>query len=92
MTANFLSVGLIVAQAALASPLAADMRAPDGSAIERVAVDCSAAAAQVVSETGGQLLSASAQTQSGQTVCVITVLVPGSGDERPRKITISVPQ
>jgi hypothetical protein len=97
MIANILSVGLIVAQAAMATPLAADMgapvgTAPDGTAIARVAADCSGAAAQVVGQTGGQLLSASAETQGGKVVCVITVLVPGNGSERPKKVTVSVPQ
>lgn len=92
MTANILTFGLIAAQMATASPLAAELRAPDGTAIERVAVDCSGAATQIVAQTGGQLLSASAQTENGQVVCVITVLAPGNGTERPRKITISVPQ
>jgi len=50
--------------------------------------DCSAAAARAVAETGGQLLSVRA---SGG-VCVITVLVPGNGNERPRKVTIQVRQ
>jgi hypothetical protein len=55
------------------------------------AADCSAAASRVVSQTGGQLLSATPQQQGGGTVCVITVLVPGHGDERPKKVTVSVP-
>jgi hypothetical protein len=58
----------------------------------QAAADCSRAASQVVGQTGGQLLSASAQTQGGQVVCVITVLVPGNGSERPKKVTVSVPQ
>lgn len=49
--------------------------------------DCSAAAAQVVSETGGQLLSAQPSGDS----CVITVLVQGNGSERPRKVRVKVP-
>ncbi|MAZ82670.1 MAG: hypothetical protein CML31_07290 [Rhizobiales bacterium] len=55
------------------------------------AADCSSAASRVVSQTGGQLLSATPQNQGGQTVCVITVLVPGNGNERPKKVTVSVP-
>ncbi|OCW55867.1 hypothetical protein AWJ14_14940 [Hoeflea olei] len=65
--------------------------APDGTAIIRAAADCSGAAAQVVGQTGGQLLSASPKNQGGQTVCEITVLVPGSGNERPKKVTVRVP-
>lgn len=92
MTVKILQIGLIAALAAMAAPAAAQMRAPDGTTIVHAAADCSGAASQVVGQTGGQLLSASAQTQGGQTVCVITVLVPGSGNERPKKVTVSVPQ
>ncbi|MCA1366519.1 MULTISPECIES: two-component system FeuPQ modulator FeuN [Ensifer] len=53
----------------------------------RAAGDCSAAAAQVVAETGGELLSAR-PTGDGQ--CVITVLIPGNGG-RPKKVTVKVP-
>jgi hypothetical protein len=55
--------------------------------VVRVAGDCSAAAAQVVADTGGELLSAQ-PTSDGQ--CVITVLVPGNGG-RPKKVTVKVP-
>lgn len=92
MTVRFLQFGLIAALAAMAVPAAAQMRAPDGTAVVPTAADCSRAASQVVGQTGGQLLSASAQTQGGQVVCVITVLVPGNGSERPKKVTVSVPQ
>ncbi|MEM5473423.1 hypothetical protein WNZ14_16955 [Hoeflea sp. AS60] len=92
---NLLSIGLVAAQVATASPVTTvsqEMRAPDGTAIVRIAADCGGAASQVVGQTGGQLLSASAQTQGGQVVCVITVLVPGNGNDRPKKVTVSVPQ
>lgn len=95
MIMNFLTIGLVAAQVATMTPVASvsqDLRSPDGTALVRVAVDCSGAANQVVSQTGGQLLSASAQTQGGQAVCVITVLVPGNGNDRPKKVTVSVPQ
>ncbi len=54
-----------------------------------VAGDCGTAASRVVRETGGQLLSAQ-PSSDGQT-CVVTVLVQGSGSERPRKVTVRVP-
>ncbi|MGK9050174.1 hypothetical protein QTA58_02315 [Neorhizobium sp. CSC1952] len=54
-----------------------------------VAGDCGSAASRVVRETGGQLLSAQ-PSSDGQT-CVVTVLVQGSGSERPRKVTVRVP-
>jgi hypothetical protein len=94
MIMNFLTVGLVAAQAATMTPVATmsrDLHAPDGTAIVRVATDCSAAASKVVNQTGGQLLSASASSSNGQAVCVITVLVPGNGYDRPKKVTVSVP-
>lgn len=92
MTATILTAGLIAVHTATA-PVQAPVVPISGDAeILRVAVDCSGAAAQVVSQTGGQLLSASAQNQGGQPVCVITVLVPSNGSDRPKKVTISVPQ
>jgi len=45
------------------------------------------AAAQVVAETGGELLSAQ-PTADGK--CVVTVLIPGNGG-RPKKVTVKVP-
>ena len=51
--------------------------------------DCSAAAQQVVDQTGGQLLSA--QPSSDGQSCIITVLVQGDGTSRPRRIRVQVP-
>lgn len=53
--------------------------------------DCSAAASQAAAQTGGQVLSVQASNQGGQTVCVVTVLIPGEGGERPRRTTITIP-
>lgn len=95
MTMNILSIGLLAAHAATMAPAAAvpvGLWAPEGAAVVRVAADCSAAAAQVVGDTGGQLLSASAKSSGGQMVCEITVLVPGNGNDRPKKVTVRVPQ
>lgn len=55
-------------------------------------VDCSSSAQQVVSQTGGELLSAAPATQNGQTVCKITVLVKSSTGQRPKKLSVTVPQ
>ncbi|KQT55276.1 MULTISPECIES: hypothetical protein [unclassified Aureimonas] len=54
--------------------------------------DCSAAAAEAAAQTGGQVLSVSSREQGGRTVCIVTVLVPGEGGERPRKRTLTLPQ
>ncbi|KQR78213.1 hypothetical protein ASG25_03365 [Rhizobium sp. Leaf384] len=56
-------------------------------AVAPVSGDCSAAASQVVAETGGDLLSVQL-TSDGQ--CVVTVLIPGNGG-RPKKVTMRVP-
>lgn len=55
--------------------------------VVQVEGDCSAAAEQVVADTGGELLSA----QPKGDTCVVTVLVPGKGNARPRKVTVRVP-
>ena len=58
----------------------------DGQMVAQNAADCRAAAARVVAEIGGQLLSV--RESGGE--CVIIVLVPGNGSERPRKVTMRV--
>ena len=77
-----LSVAVVAAGLVVSAP------SPDatGTFVVRVAGDCSAAAAQVVEETGGQLLS----VQPVGDTCIITVLVQGNG-QRPRKVTVKVP-
>lgn len=82
-----------MASSLLSAALAASLMLPgvpltgDGGDVVWVAGDCSAAAAEVVAETGGELLSA----QPRGDVCVVTVLVPGKGNARPRKVTVRVP-
>ncbi|MBD9371536.1 hypothetical protein IB238_02630 [Rhizobium sp. ARZ01] len=82
MTSPFL-IAATAASLAFAQP-AADRPA---DVLMVAAADCSEAARQVVADTGGELLSA--QPRNG--VCVVTVLVPGKGNARPRKITVRVP-
>ncbi|NVP54208.1 hypothetical protein [Mycoplana rhizolycopersici] len=82
MTSPILIAATAVSMAVFA-PSAAD-RPQD---VQTVASDCSDAARQVVADTGGELLSA--QPRNG--VCVVTVLVPGKGNARPRKVTVRVP-
>lgn len=62
---------------------------PDES-FEIAAADCSGAAAQAAAQTGGQVLSVSSRQENGQTVCVVTVLVPGTDGGRPRKETVTI--
>lgn len=63
-----------------------------GQPVLMAAGDCSEAAAQAAADSGGQVLSVSSRQQDGKTVCVVTVLVPGSDGGRPRKRTITLPQ
>ena len=56
------------------------------------AADCSQQANQVLSQKDGQLLSAVATNANGQAVCQVTVLVQENGEDRPRKVTVNVPQ
>ncbi|NKQ84043.1 hypothetical protein [Rhizobium ruizarguesonis] len=74
--------------AALAAGLVVSAPSPDATStfVVRVGGDCSAAAAQVVEQTGGQLLS----VQPVGDTCIITVLVQANG-QRPRKVTVKVP-
>jgi putative hemolysin len=53
---------------------------------------CSAAAAQAAAQTGGQVLSVRASQQGDRTVCVVTVLIPASDGNRPRRQTITIEQ
>lgn len=59
-------------------------------AFETAAAGCSGAAAQAAAQTGGQVLSVSSREQGGQTVCVVTLLVPGTEGDRPRKTTVTI--
>ena len=78
---------------AVSSPLAGETAelSEGGPALIRIAAgDCSAAAARAESQTGGKVLSVSTQQQGGQMVCVVTVLVPAQGGDRPRKKTVTI--
>ncbi|UJW76560.1 hypothetical protein [Rhizobium sp. SL42] len=81
-----------VAASAAVAPLpasgqeAAKPKRVEGQMVAQNAADCRAAAARVVAEIGGQLLSV--RESGGE--CVIIVLVPGNGSERPRKVTMRV--
>lgn len=73
---------------AVAGPSAAAPAEPPAPVIEMAQTDCNAAAQQVVAQTGGQLLSVSPGPNGS---CNVTVLIPGNGNERPRKVTVTVP-
>lgn len=55
-------------------------------------IDCAQSAEQVIAQTGGELLSATPTIHNGQSVCKITVLVKSSSGQRPKKLSVTVPQ
>lgn len=83
----FMASPLLITALAASLMLPAPFETGTADSIVKVAGDCSSAAAQVVAQTGGELLSAE---PSGD-ACVVTVLVPGKGNARPRKVTVRVP-
>jgi len=83
----FMASPLLIAALAASLTLTGPFDTGASSDVAEVASDCSAAAAQVVAQTGGELLSA----QPKGDTCVVTVLVPGKGNARPRKVTVRVP-
>lgn len=78
----------IIALAASLAGFSLPAPSPGETAVVLAAGDCGAAAARVVAQTGGQLLSAQ---PSGDGSCTVTVLIPGQGNERPKKVTKRVP-
>lgn len=53
---------------------------------------CSAAAAEAAAQSGGQVLSVRTSQQGDRVVCVVTVLIPASDGNRPRRQTITIEQ
>ena len=83
----FMASPLLITALAASLMLPAPVDTDTARGLVEVAGDCSNAASQVVSQTGGELLSAEPDGDS----CVVTVLVPGKGNARPRKVTVRVP-
>ncbi len=65
-------------------------RRNDEGLFKTVAASCSGAAAEAAAQTGGQVLSVSSREQGGQTVCLVTLLIPGEEGGRPRKTTVTI--
>jgi len=53
--------------------------------------NCFGVGQRIAAENGGQLANASVSVRGGQRVCVVVVLVPGRGGERPRRAEFVVP-
>lgn len=56
-----------------------------------VAGGCYAVGQSIAAQKGGQLAKASQETRGGRSVCVIVVLVPRGGGQRPSRQEIVVP-
>lgn len=76
---------------AAAAPLPAPSVPPFSAALRPVAADCYAIGQRVAAEQGGTLAKASPDTEGGQPVCRIVVLLPGKEGQRPRRAEIVVP-
>ncbi len=66
------------------------LTAPPGPAMAQGGADCSSAAARVVAQTRGQLLSVLVARQGNQTVCRVTVLTSDQTGKRRQKKTVVV--
>jgi hypothetical protein len=77
----------LTATATVAAPMTGAPAGVEEGIVEFAQANCNAAAQQVVAQTGGQLLSVSPGPNG---TCSVTVLVPGQGNERPRKVTVNV--
>jgi len=54
-------------------------------------VNCTAIGQRVAAEQAGQLTKSTPAVQNGRNVCVVVVIVPGKGEEKPRRVEIAVP-
>ena len=54
-------------------------------------VDCYSVGSRVASQNGGTLVQATAETQGGQTVCRVVVVISGGNGERPKRAEFVVP-
>jgi len=53
--------------------------------------DCTVIGQKVAAEQAGQLTKATLAVQNGRDVCIVVVLVPGKGGDKPRRVEIAVP-
>ncbi len=57
-----------------------------------LAADCNSAASDAAENTGGEVLNVIASQEGGQSVCTITIRVPGENNQPPRVVTRVVKQ
>jgi len=53
--------------------------------------DCTLIGQRVAAEQAGQLTKSTPSVQNGRNVCVVVVIIPGKGEEKPRRVEIAVP-
>ncbi|WP_182085609.1 hypothetical protein [Aureimonas sp. ME7] len=93
LSAAFLFLtGLEAASAAIGSPDDIADRRPGPEPVLMAQGGCAAAVAQAEDRTGGRVLSVRSVQQGDRVVCVVTVLVPASDGNRPRRQTITIEQ
>ena len=54
--------------------------------------DCYALGEDKAAEMGGQLAKANPDTEGGQPVCRVVIVVPGKDGERPKRVEVTIPQ
>lgn len=89
--AALMLAGVFATSEANAAQLIQPERPSSGGNVVLVSGDCYAVGESVAAQNGGTLAKASADTQNGQSVCVIVVLVPGKDGQRPRRQEFVVP-
>ncbi|WP_062208220.1 hypothetical protein [Aureimonas sp. AU12] len=94
-TIAFLTLAAVTVPASagwLPSPFETAPRLESAETVRMAQSGCSAAAAQAAAQSGGQVLSVQTAQRGGQTVCIVTVLIPAQDGNRPRRQTITIPQ
>ena len=82
-----LSIPAVSASAAI-SGLSMSKKYP----VHAVQADCYAVGEDKAAAMGGQLAKASPDTEGGQPVCRVVIVVPGKDGERPKRVEVVIPQ
>ena len=59
---------------------------------QQVDADCYAIGEDRAAEMGGQLAKANPDTEGGQPVCRVVIVIPGKDGERPKRVEVVIPQ
>lgn len=60
--------------------------------VQMVQADCFALGEDVAAQKGGTLAKATPDTEGGQPVCRVVIVIPGKDGERPKREEIIIPQ